>query len=257
MPCEPHRLTPSEMVRDGARRYNLGMPSPAIFPVTCAICSTGFRVGRQRFETSKSFTCSKACLAALRSQNMRSHRATDQPTSATCPVCGENFDRKASQIAKYASSYCSRECRAIGIRGPNEKLITGSWLPCETCTRPIWRTPATLRPHNYCSHACFGLDPASKPKSKPNTQGEKNWRWKGGFIPYGPGWTPTLRASIRKRDGHQCRNCGFKPTRSRQLHVHHLDGSKTNHDPANLVTLCNTCHAKHHHGTVVLDLMPV
>lgn len=232
------------------------MGRPNQVAVSCAICETAFTVKPSRAKASKQITCSADCIAELRRRNTKAARATDLPTSATCPTCGKAFERKASQLAKYALNYCGRECAAVGKLGVNYTPVTGSWLACETCAKPIWRTPATLRPHNYCSRACFGLDPASKPKSKPNTQLEKNWRWKGGFIPYGPGWTKTLRASIRKRDGYRCRNCGFRPAVARQLHVHHLDGSKTNHNPANLVTLCDTCHAKHHHGTVVLNLIP-
>lgn len=60
-----------------------------------------------------------------------------------------------------------------------------------------------------------------------------------------------IRSKIIKRDG-CCKFCKRDAQKTR-LVVHHIDGSgaapghnESNNDPKNLVTLCNTCHAKFH-----------
>lgn len=142
------------------------MPGPNIFAVACTVCDSALKVNRQRFETSKSFACSKPCLAELRRRNTIAYKGSAETRAATCPVCSRGFTRKPSQIAKYKSNYCSRDCRAIGIQGPNLALVTGNHFPCETCGKQVWRTPATLRPHVYCSKACAGKGPRSLRKKR-------------------------------------------------------------------------------------------
>ena len=44
----------------------------------------------------------------------------------------------------------------------------------------------------------------------------------------------------------QCENCGTK--KSRRFYLHHKDFDKENDLPANLETLCGSCHAKAHGG---------
>lgn len=75
--------------------------------------------------------------------------------------------------------------------------------------------------------------------------GPVNHGWKdgSGTAPYGPEFTKKFKALIRERDGNRCQGCG-KPRSNgnRGLHVHHIDWTKTNNDPANLITLCAQCH---------------
>jgi len=59
--------------------------------------------------------------------------------------------------------------------------------------------------------------------------------------------TPRLRMQIFKRDDRRCRICGRRPDDNSDLvlHVHHIrpweKGGVT--DPANLITICHTCHS--------------
>ncbi len=175
------------------------------------------------------------------------------------------FERKPSQLAKYATNYCSQACKAADkIRNSlwSEKRINGDWLPCEWCGNQVWRTPGTRQPHTYCSRKCANSDRTTRGNVKPNMLGEKNPNWLGGKsqLPYAWGFNASLKRFIRARDGHTCRHCGVKPSLSRDLVIHHVDKSKDNHHPSNLILLCRPCHIVVHpppqHGTAQSVTLP-
>jgi 5-methylcytosine-specific restriction endonuclease McrA len=223
-------------------------------PVSCAVCATEWTVKASRAAQNNAITCSKACLGELRSRNRIKHFGTAEARRAICPVCKEPFERKPSQLSKYTQSYCSQACRAVGISGPKPEQRTRRWFACAMCGKAIWRTSATERRHVYCSRSCANRDPSIR-TPRPRSSGPKHWRWKGGvsFLPYSPGWTKYVRAAVRERDGYQCQICGLATREPGELVVHHKDWGKTNHQPSNLVTLCRSCHARHHHGRLQLD----
>lgn len=67
------------------------------------------------------------------------------------------------------------------------------------------------------------------------------------------GWK-NVREYVLYRDGHRCRCCAGR-SGDPVLEVHHLESRKTGGDaPGNLVTLCRTCHKKHHAGEISLKL---
>jgi len=56
-----------------------------------------------------------------------------------------------------------------------------------------------------------------------------------------------LKQRVRERDGKVCTECGMPQKEHRNefnqsLHVHHIDGDKTNNKLENLVSLCTRCH---------------
>lgn len=62
---------------------------------------------------------------------------------------------------------------------------------------------------------------------------------------YPYGWSRTLKKRIRERDSRRCVLCGkTKKENGRKLDVHHIDYDKSNLDPSNLVSLCQSCHGK-------------
>lgn len=65
-----------------------------------------------------------------------------------------------------------------------------------------------------------------------------------------------LRIATLMRDNYQCTQCGKKNTR---LEAHHIiprsQGGKET--MTNLITLCISCHAKHHQGKLQLDVLGV
>jgi Restriction endonuclease len=65
-----------------------------------------------------------------------------------------------------------------------------------------------------------------------------------------------VREYVLHRDGHQCQMCKGK-SKDAVLNVHHLVSRKTGGDrPDNLITLCGTCHHKHHQGEATLKIKP-
>lgn len=66
--------------------------------------------------------------------------------------------------------------------------------------------------------------------------------WKGGIArsPY-KNFDAQCKEIIKKRDGYQCQLCKKS---KKILAIHHIDYSKGNSHPSNLITLCNSCHSK-------------
>lgn len=60
------------------------------------------------------------------------------------------------------------------------------------------------------------------------------------------------REYVLFRDGHKCQCCKGK-SKDKVLNVHHIESRKTGGNaPNNLITLCETCHAKYHKGEIEL-----
>jgi len=77
--------------------------------------------------------------------------------------------------------------------------------------------------------------------------GSRHPNWQGGrsFIPYSADFNNSLKKTIFARDKYTCVLCRNKNSK-KKLVVHHVDHDKSNSAPNNLVTLCTTCHNKHH-----------
>jgi N6-L-threonylcarbamoyladenine synthase len=62
-----------------------------------------------------------------------------------------------------------------------------------------------------------------------------------------------VREYVFFRDGHTCQHCKGK-SGDKILNVHHIESRKTGGDtPGNLITLCETCHGKHHKGEITVS----
>lgn len=77
--------------------------------------------------------------------------------------------------------------------------------------------------------------------------GKNNSRWKGGisFEPYCIDWTKEYKEYIKERDNHTCQNpdC-WHTTDYLSLTVHHINYTKKNCSPKNLITLCHSCNSR-------------
>jgi len=66
---------------------------------------------------------------------------------------------------------------------------------------------------------------------------------------YSISFNKQLKDKIRKRDGYKCCICGisqkfYKKKYNKHLSVHHIDYDKQNCKEDNLISLCQSCHAK-------------
>lgn len=87
----------------------------------------------------------------------------------------------------------------------------------------------------------------TNPEYREKHEGENHHLWSYGasFLPYTQDWTEDLKDSIRKRDGYKCGICSLSQNdQGRKLDVHHIDYDKANCDPYNLISLCDSCHAR-------------
>lgn len=63
-----------------------------------------------------------------------------------------------------------------------------------------------------------------------------------------------VREYVLFRDNHKCQHCKGK-SKDKILNVHHIESRKTGGNaPNNLITLCETCHNKHHKGEIELKI---
>lgn len=63
-----------------------------------------------------------------------------------------------------------------------------------------------------------------------------------------------VREYVLFRDGHKCQACKGS-SKDKILNVHHIESRKTGGNaPNNLITLCETCHSRHHSGQIQLKL---
>lgn len=63
-----------------------------------------------------------------------------------------------------------------------------------------------------------------------------------------------VREYVLWRDNHTCQYCKGK-SKDKVLNVHHIESRKTGGNaPNNLITLCETCHEKHHKGEIQVKI---
>lgn len=71
--------------------------------------------------------------------------------------------------------------------------------------------------------------------------------------------SPDIRGDVRRgsrelfwdlhnQSSYTCPGCGAGRDETTAMHVHHVDGNRTNHTRGNLVALCNQCHLGGEHG---------
>jgi hypothetical protein len=141
------------------------------------------------------------------------------PISYPCCGCTVLRERAAARRLRVAPIARCHACaiRARGQGEPRPRLEDGV-VACVRCrTRParLVLSPRRGRPrHAHLCAECYA--------SRYNKQA----------------YYRMLRESTPA-----CPRCGFVPVVLRQLEVHHKDGDRSNHDPANLEVLCANCHA--------------
>lgn len=146
----------------------------------------------------------------------------------------ETAKRIATRRAHYGGDYF-----------PDGKTLTDYRDP-EVWHQRLLESRATVDQHGE-RNPFHGKTHTLEAREKMGVRGEDHPAWKGGMLVagiYSPDFTKKFRRLIRERDQHTCQRCGAAWTRgTKTFHVHHVDFSKTNNDPANLITLCLSCHS--------------
>jgi len=216
--------------------------------------------------------CSKACDIAHGAQGNTQHK---------CEVCGKEFILWASQRQEgkrrgwNRGRFCSISCRdKSDYQAHRNQSIT---VKCLWCDAELIRKPHRLARNNYCDRVCAmnyrrhkALQRYQKPCSVcgemlvlrdgepiPNYAKrmtcsadcrrlqQNHTRFDGGepATPYPPEFNKVLRYEIRERDGFACQECGVLED-GRAHDVHHVDYDQQRSEPANLITLCFSCHRR-------------
>lgn len=151
----------------------------------------------------------------------------DKVTTLSCDQCGTSFRRPNSEIRKAESmrankhAFCSVSCYRQHKKENPAPLpaISGE---CPACKQPV------VAGKKFCSTTCY--------RSRLSGEAE---------IPYSKGWNQEAHRT-RKRYSNTCAHCGRAHPRTA---VHHIDHISTNHEPENLILLCEPCHNNYHQRT--------
>jgi hypothetical protein len=173
----------------------------------------------------KIFCCSKLCLGKIYANK--------------CRRCGA--------VANKGSLYCSPACRkAVG--NPSTRTVPDR--ACDQCGI-VFRPGSSRRA--YCSRSCANAAHSDR------MVGSGNSKYKNGQS-YAL-WFRSMRPLIMEREKWCCATCGApeqpipftrkgKVSYRSNFHVHHIDENPSDNRAENLVALCGTCHATHHHSAV-------
>jgi len=224
--------------------------------LACPICAKKFKIKPSRAEQNNAMTCgSRECIGEIRRRHQLKFRGIKpEDRTVNCSQCGKEITRKPSHITRFENSYCSVACKAKGQGGEHIEWQTRKQYPCETCGTLVWRSPATLQPHTFCSRKCSAAP--NSPAKSVRFAGEGNPNYIDGrdSFPYTAGFDGFLKKTILARDEMKCQACGLPKVKGipRTHVIHHIDFAKINHKPSNLITLCQHCHAKVHAGKLIL-----
>ena len=204
--------------------------------VTCENCGVSHEQSSWHIRNRKHHFCSRECYQQWRVKRRR--------VWIQCSYCGKSFRQVASRIKRSDQLFCSKACyskwQAKNVSLPQQGGTIS--IECDYCGDVFRRKESAVRQtHNFCSRACYVAWRQGR------FVGENSSCWKGGRIPYGEGWTESLRNEIRKRDGFRCRVCGKTAAENgRELDVHHIVPRRNGglHVADNLLTVCQACHAR-------------
>lgn len=201
----------------------------ALPPVIICCVHCGKPALKQAFDILKSIKrghkdlyCSQDCCQAH-------HAVKNTPP---CRTCGK--PAKLNGARRYCSDACKVQARKQRQRPP--VLAT-----CPQCTKPF---VMGRHKRKFCSVSCADMhhSQAMLLDNNPNYQhGHFGLRRQ----PHTIKAFTRARPQIRRRDGNRCVACDAAQTKG-NLHVHHIDHDPHNCAWNNLVTLCASCHLKHH-----------
>lgn len=199
----------------------------------CDQCGADIEVEDCIIEQQEHHFCDREC----------SSKWQENRVEKECEVCGVVFD--VIKFREDTATCCSRECRIEKTRLITDEerynYKTQSY-ECKECGDTVERSPSMVCSEDrvFCSDDCFN-----------------EFRRNGYEQYYGKNWNKQRRKAL-KRDQYRCQVCGKTPVDLyREPDVHHLkkiEWYKERYDEPvwwqkgnridNLVTYCQSCHAK-------------
>jgi hypothetical protein len=170
---------------------------------------------------------------------IKEHRGRNQQSLKTivkCDNCKKDIMKTPYMIHNVKHHFCNKHCegeystRTGRRRGENNGHYNTITVGCAGCGVPVKKAESLIKRRNnrvYCP-ACI---PINLRKGR-----------KGFYVGYPKQFSASLRNKIRTRENFCCKVCGRSQELVGTLHVHHIDYTKSNNDPSNLVALCVKCH---------------
>lgn len=155
-----------------------------------------------------------------------------------CPVCGKTFYKKYQESYKQwnykicCSIKCNSQRKEYVEKMRGLAIKNGNKPPARYGKKSVEERMKISKSHKKL--VLLGIHHLLN-KDTANTQ-------------YSNSWGNVLRELIRERDGYTCQICGISQKilkgKLKKLSIHHIDYNKQNCNPDNLITLCQSCHAK-------------
>lgn len=224
---------------------------------TCDYCDADFHSPYEKRY------CSEACLSASDSFEGENHPNWKGGKETTeCEICSAEFEYYPSEKKGLYCGTCveNEDWRyRPDVSGENNPRWSGGEreLDCDGCGAAVVRRSSNITgEHVFCSADCQyeWLSEAFTGEGHPN--------WAGGSNPnYGPGWRQAKQRAL-ERDAHKCVLCGTTAAElGRNPDVHHIvpvrafletpvTTERDAHYPANLASLCPSCHREAEFGGV-------
>lgn len=191
--------------------------SKRVIHVRCSNCNIEFNK-RINSSTINHF-CSKKCCGEHKKRN----------NIKICHQCKISFHRQGRRKSKSGMIFCSQKCTRIFFSGTNHPLYNGKIKKiCPFCNKQFY-----VPPHNndkiFCEDICYWQSMIINIDCRRHKiYSLKQWK---DIVKY-----------ILERDNNECHACH----KTYDLTVHHKEPYRISHNnsPANLITLCRSCHTK-------------
>lgn len=225
--------------------------SKAKVRLSCRTCGAQTLIWRSQLfgatprykDGGKNYQCRPCWNKQRKGKPIRTRRVA--PVKMICRRCGKSRDYFPGSAKDLAApeEYTCRSCYLHLVRlGEIRRPSTLIAVSCKDCGKVRMYKPSLL--YRVVGGQQVARDYCITCKNK----GSRNSRWKGGPVEYARGWGERLREQIRARDDYRCQLCFSDDPTRRKLCVHHIDYTKHNHAPLNLVSLCCSCHSKTNGG---------
>lgn len=217
-------------------------------PKTCENCLCEFVTGKTKREKLRRF-CSSFCARSFNGKSNKGRKRTKKHREKMSkimqgkknPFYGKKHSKETIEKMSNSKRNKSWEKRfgkekANALRCLYSKMFSGEENPFYGKKHSKQSRKLISENHRNCSgknNPMYGKGYL--------IQGKKNPAWNGGvsYGEYGPNFNETLKKEIRNRDNYVCFIC-----KKNGWVVHHIDYDKNNNLKSNLITLCNSCHAK-------------